>query len=149
MFLKNKILYYIVIIILLSGCSSKNYSSVMNNKLAVCPNSPNCVSSFEEKESNAYIEPLAYSSHLKNEMVVKIIIDAVLDLEKVRLIEKKDKYIHFEFRTLLGFVDDVEFLINDESNQIDFRSASRLGYYDFKKNRNRYIKIKTILEKLL
>jgi len=36
-----------------------------------------------------------------------------------------------------GFVDDVEFLFDEQSGRIDFRSASRVGYSDFGANLRR------------
>jgi uncharacterized protein (DUF1499 family) len=51
-------------------------------------------------------------------------------------------YLRAEFRsTLLGFTDDVEFLFDDAHKRIDFRSASRVGYYDFGANRARMERI--------
>jgi len=47
-------------------------------------------------------------------------------------------YIHVEFRSsFFEFVDDVEFLFDDTAKLIHFRSASRVGYYDFNVNRSR------------
>jgi uncharacterized protein (DUF1499 family) len=41
-----------------------------------------------------------------------------------------------EFRSVLwGFVDDVEFLFDDNARRIDIRSASRVGYSDLVVNR--------------
>ena len=47
-------------------------------------------------------------------------------------------YIHVEFRSaFFEFVDDVEFLIDDGAKLVHFRSAARMGSYDFNVNRNR------------
>ena len=49
-----------------------------------------------------------------------------------------DEYIHVEFRSrLFGFVDDVEFLFDDQEAVIHFCSASRSGYSDMGVNRKR------------
>ena len=47
--------------------------------------------------------------------------------------------LHIEavFTTTLGFRDDVSFRIDPAGQRIDFRSRSRLGKYDFGKNRSR------------
>ena len=37
----------------------------------------------------------------------------------------------------MGFVDDVEFVVDPERSVIDVRSASRLGHSDFGVNRKR------------
>jgi uncharacterized protein (DUF1499 family) len=55
-----------------------------------------------------------------------------------RLAAERDNYLHFEFTTRwLGFVDDVEFLLDPQAGSIHFRSASRLGYSDLGVNRRR------------
>lgn len=41
------------------------------------------------------------------------------------------------FTTPAGFRDDVIFLLDSQLQQIDFRSHSRFGFYDFGKNRSR------------
>jgi uncharacterized protein (DUF1499 family) len=57
-----------------------------------------------------------------------------------------DTYLHYEFTSLLlRFVDDVEFLFDDETRTIHFRSASRTGYGDFGVNRSRMEDIRSRL----
>ena len=47
-------------------------------------------------------------------------------------------YIYAQFRTgFWRFVDDVEFFLDDDADLVHFRSASRVGYYDFGLNRRR------------
>jgi uncharacterized protein (DUF1499 family) len=51
-------------------------------------------------------------------------------------------YVYAQYRTkILRFVDDVEFLFDDTAQLVHFRSASRVGYYDFGLNRRRMIEI--------
>jgi uncharacterized protein (DUF1499 family) len=47
---------------------------------------------------------------------------------------------------LLRFVDDVEFLFDDEAKTIHFRSASRTGRSDFGVNRRRMEDIRKLIE---
>ncbi|HEY6084419.1 MAG TPA: DUF1499 domain-containing protein [Nitrospira sp.] len=47
---------------------------------------------------------------------------------------------------LLRFVDDVEFLFDDDTKTIHFRSASRVGYGDFGVNRRRMEEIRSLVE---
>jgi uncharacterized protein (DUF1499 family) len=48
-----------------------------------------------------------------------------------------------EFRSLmLGFVDDVEFMVDEPQQLIHFRSASRVGYSDLGVNRQRMEEIR-------
>jgi uncharacterized protein (DUF1499 family) len=43
---------------------------------------------------------------------------------------------------LFGFVDDMEFRMDEAAGRIDVRSASRTGYYDFGVNRRRVEEIR-------
>ena len=68
-------------------------------------------------------------------------------MPRAKLIEEDDSYLHFEFTSLLlRFVDDVEFLFDEESKTIHFRSASRVGYGDFGVNRRRMEEIRKLVE---
>ncbi|MDA9163269.1 DUF1499 domain-containing protein [Rickettsiaceae bacterium] len=127
-----------IVSVLLSACAEKPVLGVKNKKLAPCSNSPNCVNSLSASSDKSYIEPILYKVDAAILEKVAAIINA---MPRTKLITKTNNYLHFEFRTLLGFVDDVEFYIN-EQDELHFRSASRLGHYDFNKNYNRYIEIK-------
>lgn len=57
---------------------------------------------------------------------------------RLRLITVTPDYIHAESRTpIMRYVDDVEFLLDPVRSQIDVRSSSRIGYYDFQIDRER------------
>ena len=60
---------------------------------------------------------------------------------RAKLITREPNYLHYEFTSLIfRFVDDVEFLVDDSTRQIHFRSASRVGYSDLGANRRRMTK---------
>ena len=60
--------------------------------------------------------------------------------------EEDETYLHVEFTSrIFRFVDDVEFVFEDETKTIHFRSASRTGYSDFGVNRNRMEEIRRLL----
>ena len=62
----------------------------------------------------------------------------VAGLPRTKLIKEDDTYLHYECTSLLlRFVDDVEFVFDDEAKLIHFRSASRIGYGDLGVNRRR------------
>jgi uncharacterized protein (DUF1499 family) len=62
----------------------------------------------------------------------------VRTLSRTKLVEEDETYLHYEFTSLLlRFVDDVEFLFDDEAKTIHFRSASRTGHSDLGVNRRR------------
>lgn len=53
--------------------------------------------------------------------------------------KQTENYLHVEFKSAwFGFIDNVEFIFSS-AQQIQVRSASRLGYSDFGVNRKRII----------
>ena len=108
---------------------------IQSGKLAACPSSPNCVSSFSQ-DAEHKIEPLAYTSSPAEAMAK--LKGAIESLEKTKIITATDNYLYAEFTSaLMGFVDDVEFLVDDGAKVIHVRSASRLGESDLGVNRKR------------
>jgi uncharacterized protein (DUF1499 family) len=70
-------------------------------------------------------------------------------MPRARIIHDEPGYIHAEFSSnIFKFVDDVEFVLNAETQRIDYRSASRFGYYDFGANRRRLEKVRTHLTQI-
>jgi uncharacterized protein (DUF1499 family) len=68
-------------------------------------------------------------------------------LPRSKLVEETESYLHYEFTSLLlRFVDDVEFVFDDTTKTIHFRSASRTGYSDLGVNRRRMEELRTLIE---
>jgi uncharacterized protein (DUF1499 family) len=116
--------------------------------LPPCPDSPNCVSTLAAQGSPHAIASYPYSKPRSDAKgVVKMIVGG---LPRTKLIQEEDAYLHYEFTSLLlRFVDDVEFLFDDEVKTIHFRSASRVGYGDLGVNRRRMEEIRSRLEGML
>lgn len=67
----------------------------------------------------------------------------ISSMKRTKLLEEKENYLHYVFTTLiLRFKDDVEFLFDEEDDLIHFRSQSRVGGFDWGKNRKRMEKIR-------
>lgn len=118
---------------------------VNNGQLASCPKSPNCVSSQTQPSDTVhYIEPLTYTSAPEQALAnLKTIIQS---LPRTEIINEADNYLYAEFKSaLMGYVDDVEFYLDRDTEKIHVRSASRLGQSDLGVNRKR---VETIREKL-
>jgi len=108
---------------------------VTAGKLAPCPNSPNCVNS-QSEDALHKIEPLTYNSDPAEAMAnLKKVIESQ---ERTTIISEIPNYIYAEFKSkLMGFVDDVEFYLEETTKTIQVRSASRLGQSDLGVNRQR------------
>ncbi|MEM6964700.1 MAG: DUF1499 domain-containing protein [Bacteroidota bacterium] len=116
-------------------------------ELASCPNSPNCVST-QEKRNRKRMRPIKIRHNTKYAMMkMKLLLDDDDDFKRAKLIEEKENYLYYEFTTKVGkFIDDVEFLFDEKTKQIHFRSASRKGWSDMGKNRRRMKKIRKLYE---
>ncbi|KAL9142083.1 hypothetical protein ABFS82_14G145500 [Erythranthe guttata] len=66
-----------------------------------------------------------------------------------KITEKRDDYVRVEYESpILGFVDDVEFwFAPGKKSIVQYRSASRLGNFDFDVNRKRIKALREALEK--
>lgn len=125
---------------ILAACAGERPDNlgVQGGRLTECPGSPNCVSSLAMDEGHR-IAPLVFSddpapafTHLKQMLGRR---------GDTTVIEDRPGYLRVEFRTTL-FVDDGEFLLDDQQRLIQVRSASRLGYSDLGKNRSRLEEIR-------
>jgi uncharacterized protein (DUF1499 family) len=113
--------------------------------LPPCPSSPNCVSTLASHADTQHaIAPFLYQKSLAE---AKELLKALIaSLPRTRLIEEDGEYLHYEFTSLLiRFVDDVEFVFDEGSKTIHFRSASRVGYGDLGVNRRRMENIRSSL----
>lgn len=112
-------------------------------QLDPCPSSPNCVSTLAHDQQHA-ITPLRYQK--SNAEAKAALRSLILELPRVKLVEEEESYLHFEFTSLLlRFIDDVEFLFDEQAKMIHFRSASRIGYGDFGVNRRRMEEIRKLV----
>jgi uncharacterized protein (DUF1499 family) len=108
---------------------------IVDGGLAPCPGSPNCVCTFDRDPQHA-IAPIKFEGSAAE--AIERLRNIVLQQPRSRIVKIRENYLRAEFTSLmLGFVDDVEFLIDAEKGQIHFRSASRLGRRDFGVNRGR------------
>jgi uncharacterized protein (DUF1499 family) len=111
-------------------------------KFYPCPEKHVCVSSQAPKDDgDHYMEPMTYEGSLED--AKKKILAVINSMSRTKVLEENDNYIHVLFTTfLLRFKDDVEFYFDDTENLIHFRSQSRIGGFDWNKNKKRMKKIK-------
>jgi len=132
-------------------CFSMVVNSEMNSelsdsgvKLKPCPDSPNCVSSLANQELHR-IAPYSYEHDY--ETTKRRLIAAINNLPRISVVKDEGKYLHVtQTSFLFRFVDDIEFIFDEENRLIHFRSASRVGRSDFGVNRKRMEKIRALFE---
>jgi uncharacterized protein (DUF1499 family) len=108
---------------------------------------PNCVSSTVDKsDGKHFIAPIAYTGSGADAW--KKLLDAVKSNPRVNVVSENAGYLYAEYKSAgMGFVDDVEFALNEKAGAIEVRSASRLGIDDFGANRKRIEAIRRVFGK--
>ncbi|QCE02921.1 uncharacterized protein LOC114166324 [Vigna unguiculata] len=138
-----------------------DYLGVQKNPpaLALCPATKNCVSTSENiSDRTHYAPPWNYNPEgRKNpvsreeamEELIDVIESTTPDKFTPRIVEREEDYIRVEYQSsILGFVDDVEFWFPpDKGSTVEYRSASRMGNFDFDLNRKRIKALRQELEK--
>ncbi len=82
------------------------------------------------------MEPIPYDG--PPEQARARLLEVLRNHPRTRIVRQEPGYLKAECRSrVFRFVDDVEFVFDDEAQQIHFRSASRLGRRDFGVNRER------------
>lgn len=108
---------------------------VHEGRLAPCPSSPNCVSS-QATDDLHRMPPIPFTG--TSESAVQRITAVLQQMPRVTCLTVNGTYVHAEARSaIFRFVDDMEFLVDSERNQIEFLSRSRVGHSDLGVNRSR------------
>ena len=103
-------------------------------RLAPCPAAPHCVGSLETDEGHR-VPPLVLAQPAAQAWPA--IVAAVRGNERTTVVQADSRYLHAEVISPWHFyTDDLELMLG-EDGRVDVRSASRIGYYDFKVNRKR------------
>ena len=124
---------------LFSACAGEPPQNIgiVSGQLTNCPDSPNCVCSFDTRESH-FIEPINAD--------LAAIEQILLSMSNVNIVKAEPNYLYAEFTSsLIGYVDDVEFLFDPAAGVSHVRSASRIGYSDMGVNRKRIESIRSAI----
>ena len=129
---------------ILAGTAPTNIG-IDSGKLASCPGTPNCVSSQSlTNDTEHAIAPIQLTGDIPT--TISKLKQIILSMPRTNIIKETNNYLYVEFASkLMGFVDDVEFYLDDNSKTIQVRSASRLGESDLGVNRQRIEEIRTLL----
>lgn len=134
------------IIGIIMSFSANSESTFPSKKLALCPNTPNCVSS-QASDLDHYIEPFKIKGDPEK---VWVTFKKILGQQnRTKISEANDSTLHAEATSLIfRFVDDVHAILEPETQLIHVRSASRVGYSDFGVNRKRIESLRKQLQQL-
>jgi len=115
-----------------------------NGQLESCPSKPNCVSSESSPSDKHSIAAMTITPAMGEEPLLKV--KEVVELLGGDVNYADDNYMASTFTSeLFGFVDDVEFRVDQGSGLLHVRSASRVGYSDLDANRKRVEQIRQLL----
>jgi uncharacterized protein (DUF1499 family) len=130
---------------LILSCSGKRPLNlgVSDGALALCPDTPNCVSS-DAKDTKQQIQN--YTLALAPNEAWQAVRESVLKLPGIKVVSESDGYLHAECHSaVFGFVDDLELHLRPAAGFIAIRSAARVGYSDFGVNRKRIEQLRLML----
>jgi len=93
-----------------------------------------------------FIDPIAFS--VPPGEARRRLMSVVSSMKGAKLVTEEANYLHFTFTTaVMRFVDDVEFLIDPDTGRVEVRSASRVGYKDFRVNRQRVERVRSAMNR--
>jgi uncharacterized protein (DUF1499 family) len=124
---------------------------VKDGKLAACPDTPNCVSS-QADDPVHHAEPFRFGGPGQPQYTPSFawgrLVSVVSGMPRANVVDPDAIYLRAEFSSaIFRFVDDVEFVLDEQDNVIHFRSASRVGRSDMGANRARIEAIRAAWEK--
>ncbi|MGF1485845.1 MAG: DUF1499 domain-containing protein [Prochloraceae cyanobacterium] len=124
------------------AASAPENLGVEAGKLADCPTTVNCISSQAEDAEHG-IDPIAYKSENHPDPIADLE-TIVKSFDRTKIVAETSNYLRAEITSRwFGFVDDVEFYLNEDSGIIEVRSAARLGESDLGVNRERMESIRS------
>ena len=154
----NTLLFLLIAIVVLYlgiriaiGIASKNKVATGFNADTVtlndCAFKENCQSSVDKNSENR-VEPFSIAGERQQAIANAA---AILQSDtKASIVTQTPMYLHATFKTgLMGYIDDVEFLLDETSNTLQVRSASRLGIKDLGANKKRIELLRSLMENRL
>ncbi len=137
-----KILFYIILMTL---STANQANSASEKTLPLCRDSPNCVSS-QASDAKHFIEPFKISGNPKEAW--KALKEAINNQSRMVITHETANTLHAEATSLVfQFVDDINVILDTDTNLFHIRSASRTGHSDFGVNRKRMEALRLQLQK--
>ena len=142
--LASFILLVMVALIILSLMSQSGQANgLVEAKLTKCPDTPNCLCSEYKSDVDHYVEPLVISEQRATEVLSRLK-TVILRMGGSINVEKADYLAATFTSSIFRFVDDLEIRVDPDKNQVQLRSASRVGHGDGGVNRNRVERLKNL-----
>lgn len=122
--------------LLLQACGAGSARLLQSGgELADCDGPPRCVST-QASDPERRIEPLRYAGSARDAR--EKLVAHIEAQPRTEIVTHSDCYVHATYTTsIMRYTDDVELWFCDTPGEVQLRSASRIGYYDFGVNRER------------
>jgi len=104
-----------------------------------CPDTPNCVSSLAQDHAKR-VDPFPLRGNTSESL--ELLTAIIRSIPRSTVVINSPDRIQAEFRSLLGFVDDILFTVSSDGKVIHVRSAARTGHWDLGVNRRRVERIR-------
>ena len=102
--------------------------------LGPCPDTPNCA-----------IDTLPVTAAAND--AIETLASVIISQPGTSVITQQQRYLHATFTSkIMGYIDDVEFLVSDDRKSVQVRSASRLGKADLGANAKRVQHIRNLVD---
>jgi len=142
--LASLILLVIVALFIFSLISQSGQANgLVESKLTKCPDTPNCLCSEYKADVDHYVEPLVISDQRAAEVLSRLK-TVILRMGGSINVDKADYLAATFTSSIFRFVDDLEIRVDPDKNQVQLRSASRVGRGDGGVNRKRIERLKSI-----
>jgi uncharacterized protein (DUF1499 family) len=136
------IVFLFIALLVFQNLSKPTHLGHKEGKLAAMPDKPNAVSS-QTDIGDKRVEALPYKA--SREETLSAVIATFNTMGSNELQARDSHYLYTVFTTAaLRFHDDVEVLLDDQTQQVHFRSQSRAGRSDLGVNRKRYEQFKAL-----
>jgi uncharacterized protein (DUF1499 family) len=141
--LASLILLVMVALFILSLMSQSGQANgLVEAKLTKCPDTPNCLCSEYKADVDHYVEPLDISEQRATEVLSRLK-TVILRMGGSINVEKAGYLAATFTSSIFQFVDDLEIRVDSDKNQVQLRSASRVGRGDGGVNRKRIERLKS------
>lgn len=127
----------LLMVLALGGCAAQESGPEIKLEAGtqptdlMCPSTSNCVNSL----SSSGPAPLRYAGSAMQGMA--LLRATLASFPEATVVRSNPLWLEAIFTTRLGFRDQVDFVIDANSGEINYRSRSLLGRYDFGKNSSR------------
>jgi len=104
--------------------------------LLKCPDSPNCVNSEYPDHKDHYLPPFTIPESANKQIMAQA--ETILVEMNAHIITASDNYLAATFSSrVFQFIDDFQLRLDNTSQTLHIRSASRTGYSDLGANKQR------------